>query len=66
MASFKDQTGAVALAQLDVDGNVPVTVMDDPAPDLTDFMAQMVWELQELRRVYCQATDQFYRKYQGE
>jgi hypothetical protein len=65
--AFINRAGNVVPVQLDVDGSVPVVDMGGgDGEDLPSLLSRLVWEMREMRRVYCEATDQFFREYPGD
>lgn len=65
--AFMDQAGLPRPVKLNPDGSVPVTEADGSAGDAVPaLLARLAWELCELRRVYCEATDQAYLEYPGD
>lgn len=66
MAAFRDKSGNLVLPTVDADGNVPVALDDEGTSDVPSLLSRLCWEVQELRRVYCEATDQLFREYPGD
>ena len=47
------------------DGRSLVELDDAGGADLPALLGRLIWEVQELRRVYCEAEDQLFLEYPG-
>ncbi len=53
----------MVLPTVDDDGNVRVSVDDAEGDSVPALLTRLIWEFQELRRAYCDATDQLFKEY---
>jgi hypothetical protein len=64
ISGIDPQTGSARGVVLNPDGSLPVGETNTADP--TALMARLVWEIAALRRVYCEATGEFYEQYPGD
>lgn len=62
MSDFLSATGAPTLVQLNTDGSVPVAAAGVADDSTAVLLERLIWEVRELRRVYCEATGEWFQE----